>query len=132
MINEKKVSEFEALKLLKLEIDKLNDRLDEIVVDSNNLSDDYLDVEDINFIPPLINRPGNEKGYLATTLGQYDEVLFVHDDGSKIHGVLSICAFDWIEVIELDQFDAQTDRKFRFDAHYLPPFFKKVYDYGVG
>ena len=142
MKNENKVDR--AHRLLKLEIDQLNERLEEIISSSSNSYDGYLLEENDGFVhsiigdsdpipvPPLIKKSENEKGYVATTLGQYDEVLFVHGDGSKVHGVVSICAWDWIEVTELDQFDAQTSRKFRFDAHYLPPFFKKVYDYGVG
>lgn len=135
MINENKVDK--AHRLLKLEIDLLSERLEEIISCS---SDGYggdgffhsiIGDNDLTPLPPLIKKTGNEEGYLATNLGTNDEVLFTNNDGLKIHGFVSKVEEHWLEVIEIDQFDNPTGKRYRLDPHCLPPFFKKVYDYGI-
>ena len=139
--NENKVDRVH--RLLKLEIDQLSERLEEIISCSSNSYDGYLLEENDGFVhsilgdgnpiplPPLVKKSGDEKGYLATTLCTNDEVLFTNNDGMKIHGFVSRIEEHWLEVIEIDQLDNPTGKKYRFDPHYLPPFFKKVYDYGI-
>ena len=126
MKNQNNTSDFEALRLLKLEVDLLKERIDEFINDeSYHLENNY-----VGFNPPFPTpdfQGGSAYGQLAVT----DEVLFVDNNGEKVHGYISQITETWIEIVELDIYDNSTSKIHRFQSHILPAFFRKVISYGL-
>jgi len=126
MINENINNTLQALSLLKLEVDLLKEKIDDFIhSESYHLEDNY--VGSTSFFPT----PGFQGGLTHGQLSINDEVLFIDNNGEKIHGYISQITDRWIEIVELDIYDNSTSKIHRFQNDILPAFFRKVISYGL-